>query len=86
MIEPSKVIHVRNVGHEISESDLLQLVHPFGVVTKLVMLRAKDQPLLQMQDMASAINATGFRYLVPNGPKCTGFLYRCFICMLLEPF
>ncbi|KAL6007192.1 hypothetical protein ACLOJK_032688 [Asimina triloba] len=57
MTEPSKVIHVRNVGHEISENDLLQLVQPFGVVTKLVMLRAKNQALLQMHDVASAINA-----------------------------
>ncbi|XP_042390781.1 polypyrimidine tract-binding protein homolog 3-like isoform X1 [Zingiber officinale] len=56
MTEPSKVIHVRNVGHEISENDLLQLVQPFGVVTKLVMLRAKNQALLQMHDVASAMN------------------------------
>ncbi|KAI3981569.1 hypothetical protein MKX01_007489 [Papaver californicum] len=54
---PSKVIHVRNVGHEISENDLLQLVQPFGTVTKLVMLRAKNQALLQMHDLPSAINA-----------------------------
>eukprot|EP00268_Persea_americana_P007880 TRINITY_DN1300_c0_g1_i2.p1 TRINITY_DN1300_c0_g1~~TRINITY_DN1300_c0_g1_i2.p1 ORF type:complete len:449 (+),score=90.26 TRINITY_DN1300_c0_g1_i2:480-1826(+) len=57
MTEPSKVIHVRNVGHEISENDLLQLVQPFGAVTKLVMLRAKNQALLQMHDVASAVNA-----------------------------
>ncbi|KAI9098537.1 hypothetical protein K1719_025162 [Acacia pycnantha] len=57
MAEPSKVIHVRNVGHEISENDLLQLFQPFGVITKLVMLRAKNQALLQMQDISSAVNA-----------------------------
>ncbi|XP_042494756.1 polypyrimidine tract-binding protein homolog 3-like isoform X1 [Macadamia integrifolia] len=57
MTEPSKVIHIRNVGHEISENDLLQLVQPFGVVAKLVMLRAKNQALLQMQDVASAVSA-----------------------------
>ncbi|KAJ0025245.1 hypothetical protein Pint_07900 [Pistacia integerrima] len=57
MAEPSKVIHVRNVGHEISENDLLQLFQPFGVITKLVMLRAKNQALLQMQDVPSAIAA-----------------------------
>ncbi|KAK3426187.1 polypyrimidine tract-binding protein homolog 3 [Eucalyptus grandis] len=60
MTEPSKVIHVRNVGHEISENDLLQLFQPFGVITKLVMLRAKNQALLQMQDIPSAINALQF--------------------------
>ncbi|XP_031287773.1 polypyrimidine tract-binding protein homolog 3 isoform X1 [Pistacia vera] len=57
MAEPSKVVHVRNVGHEISENDLLQLFQPFGVITKLVMLRAKNQALLQMQDVPSAIAA-----------------------------
>ncbi|XP_055807597.1 polypyrimidine tract-binding protein homolog 3-like [Solanum dulcamara] len=60
MTEPSKVIHVRNVGHEISENDLLQLFQPFGVITKLVMLRAKNQALLQMQDIAAAVNAIQF--------------------------
>ncbi|XP_026659359.1 polypyrimidine tract-binding protein homolog 3-like [Phoenix dactylifera] len=56
MTEPSKVIHIRNVGHEISENDLLQLVQPFGPVNKLVMLRAKNQALLQMHDLPSAVN------------------------------
>ncbi|KAL8134463.1 polypyrimidine tract-binding protein homolog 3 [Apium graveolens] len=60
MAEPSKVIHVRNVGHEISENDLLQLFQPFGVITKLVMLRAKNQALLQMQDVTTAVNALQF--------------------------
>ncbi|KAI9083350.1 hypothetical protein K1719_034716 [Acacia pycnantha] len=60
MTEPSKVIHVRNVGHEVSENDLLALFQPFGVITKLVMLRAKNQALLQMQDIPSAINALQF--------------------------
>ncbi|XP_019243145.1 PREDICTED: polypyrimidine tract-binding protein homolog 3-like isoform X3 [Nicotiana attenuata] len=60
MTDPSKVIHVRNVGHEISENDLLQLFQPFGVITKLVMLRAKNQALLQMQDVPSAVKALQF--------------------------
>ncbi|KAH7671231.1 RNA recognition motif domain-containing protein [Dioscorea alata] len=57
MTEPSKVIHIRNVGHEITENDLLQLLQPFGVVTKIVMLRAKNQALLQMYDVSSAVTA-----------------------------
>ncbi|XP_078434359.1 polypyrimidine tract-binding protein 3 [Wolffia australiana] len=55
MSEPSKVIHIRNVGPEISETDLFHLVQPFGVVTKVVLLRAKNQALLQMHDVASAM-------------------------------
>ncbi|XP_020592985.1 polypyrimidine tract-binding protein homolog 3 [Phalaenopsis equestris] len=57
MMEASKVIHVRNVGQEISENDLLQLLQPFGAVSKLVMLRAKNQALLQMYDISAAISA-----------------------------
>ncbi|KAF1860866.1 hypothetical protein Lal_00000280 [Lupinus albus] len=60
MAEPSKVIHVRNVGQEISENDLLQLFQSFGVITKLVMLRAKNQALIQMQDVATAVSALQF--------------------------
>ncbi|KAK8480509.1 hypothetical protein V6N13_065394 [Hibiscus sabdariffa] len=60
MAEASKVIHVRNVGPEISENDLLELFQPFGGITKLVLLRAKNQALLQMQDVPSAINAVQF--------------------------
>ncbi|KAJ6399117.1 hypothetical protein OIU77_019796 [Salix suchowensis] len=42
------------------QNDLLQLFQQFGVITKLVMLRAKNQALLQMQDVPSAINALQF--------------------------
>ncbi|XP_044475252.1 polypyrimidine tract-binding protein homolog 3-like [Mangifera indica] len=70
MAEPSKVIHVRNVGHEISENDLLQLFQPFGVITKLVMLRAKNQALLQMQDVPSAMAA--LQYYINVQPSIRG--------------
>ncbi|GMY11202.1 polypyrimidine tract-binding protein homolog 3-like isoform X1 [Fagus crenata] len=60
MTDPSKVLHVRNVGYEITENDLLQLVQPFGAVTKTVMLRAKNQALIQMQDVASAVNVVQY--------------------------
>ncbi|KAE9618320.1 putative RNA recognition motif domain-containing protein [Lupinus albus] len=60
MAEPSKVIHIRNVGQEISEDDLLQLFQSFGVITKLVMLRAKNQALIQMQDVDTAASALQF--------------------------
>ncbi|XP_047095091.1 polypyrimidine tract-binding protein homolog 3-like isoform X2 [Lolium rigidum] len=57
MAEASKVIHIRNVGQEIAEADLLQLMQPFGTVSKVVMLRAKNQALLQMQDIHSSVSA-----------------------------
>ncbi|XP_020522028.1 polypyrimidine tract-binding protein homolog 3 isoform X2 [Amborella trichopoda] len=70
MVEPSKVIHIRNVGHEISEHDLHQLVQPFGAVMKVVMLRAKNQALLQMHDVASAVNA--LQYYTTVQPSIRG--------------
>ncbi|KAI5058943.1 hypothetical protein GOP47_0025262 [Adiantum capillus-veneris] len=57
MAEPSRVLHLRNVGAEITEEDLAQLVRPFGKITNLVMVRTKNQALLQMQDITSSINA-----------------------------
>jgi polypyrimidine tract-binding protein 2 len=56
MAEPSEVLHIRNVGPEITEHDLLQLAQAFGVPQKIVMLRTKNQALLQMQDTAFAIS------------------------------
>ncbi|KAK8654405.1 hypothetical protein V6N13_128373 [Hibiscus sabdariffa] len=50
-------------------NDLLRLFQPFGVITKLVMLRAKNQALLQMQDVPSTINAMQFNTNVP-GEEC----------------
>ncbi|KAK7259441.1 hypothetical protein RIF29_25048 [Crotalaria pallida] len=40
--------------------DLLDLFQPYGVISKLVMLRAKNQALIQMQDVASAVSAIQF--------------------------
>lgn len=60
MAEPCKVLHFRNVVAEISEEDLKQLVRPFGKTVRLVMLRAKNQALVQMQDLASARSVVEF--------------------------
>ncbi|XP_024395158.1 polypyrimidine tract-binding protein homolog 3 isoform X2 [Physcomitrium patens] len=70
MTEPSKVLHIRNVGPEVAESDLLQLAQSFGVVQKVVMLRAKNQALLQMQDVPSAINV--MQYYTTVQPSVRG--------------
>eukprot|EP00270_Netrium_digitus_P008877 TRINITY_DN2682_c0_g2_i3.p1 TRINITY_DN2682_c0_g2~~TRINITY_DN2682_c0_g2_i3.p1 ORF type:complete len:436 (+),score=102.16 TRINITY_DN2682_c0_g2_i3:62-1309(+) len=56
MAEPSKVVHVRNVGPEISEADVSALASSFGTVQKIVMIRSKNQALVQMQDVTAAIS------------------------------
>ncbi|CAK9861219.1 unnamed protein product [Sphagnum jensenii] len=70
MTEPSKVLHIRNVGPEVTEHDLLQLAQAFGVPQKVVMLRAKNQALLQMQDVASAISV--MQYYTTVQPSVRG--------------
>ncbi|KAJ4460339.1 putative Polypyrimidine tract-binding protein 3 [Paratrimastix pyriformis] len=51
---PSRVLHLRNVTTDISQNDILTLAVPFGTVQHVVLLRAKNQCLLQFQDVASA--------------------------------
>jgi polypyrimidine tract-binding protein 2 len=53
---PSRVIHFRNVGPDISQHDLLMLASSFGVVEQILMLKSKNQALLQFQDLQSSIN------------------------------
>lgn len=60
MAEPSKVIHVRNVPSDATEMDVQQIAQNFGPVTKVVLMRAKNQALLEMQDVPSAINMIQF--------------------------
>lgn len=39
----SKVIHVRSVGQDVTEEDVHQFAQEFGTVTKVVLLRPKNQ-------------------------------------------
>jgi len=51
---PSRVLHFRNVSSDITQNDILTVAVPYGVVQHVLMLRAKNQCLLQFQDIASA--------------------------------
>jgi polypyrimidine tract-binding protein 2 len=53
---PSKVIHFRNVTPDITQNDLLLLASPFGAVEQVVMMRSRNQALMQMKEVSSAIN------------------------------
>lgn len=46
---------MRNVGPEVTQTDLLQICQPFGVVSQLILLRSKNQALLQFHDLANAV-------------------------------
>jgi hypothetical protein len=57
---PSKVIHFRNVTNEITQEDIMELATPFGQVEKIVMMRTKNQCLLEFKDLANAIMMSNF--------------------------
>jgi hypothetical protein len=52
--KPSRVLHFRNVAIDISQSDIISLVKPFGNVIQLLILRLKNQALLQFESIEQA--------------------------------
>lgn len=40
---PSRVLHIRKLPSDITESDVISLGLPFGDVTNLLLLKAKNQ-------------------------------------------
>lgn len=40
---PSRVIHIRKLPNDISEAEVISLGLPFGDITNLLMLKAKNQ-------------------------------------------
>jgi hypothetical protein len=54
--EKSKVIHVRSVGQDVTEDDLNQFAQEFGTVTKVVLLRLKNQvSILSCEPQVTAV-------------------------------
>lgn len=42
-VVPSRVIHIRKLPNDISEAEVISLGLPFGDITNLLMLKAKNQ-------------------------------------------
>ena len=42
---PSRVVHLRSLPNEVSETDVVQLGMPFGKMTNLLLMRQKSQVL-----------------------------------------
>lgn len=53
---PSRVIHFRNVGPDVTQNDLQMLATGLGAIEQVLMLKSKNQALLQFADLASAIS------------------------------
>ena len=53
-LQPSRVIHVRGLPLDVSEQELMALCAPFGRVTQLVLLRNKQQALIEIESIPAA--------------------------------
>ncbi|XP_008283568.1 polypyrimidine tract-binding protein 1-like isoform X2 [Stegastes partitus] len=51
---PSRVIHIRKLPNDITETEVISLGLPFGDVTNLLMLKAKNQAFLEMNSEEAA--------------------------------
>ncbi|KAM8888338.1 polypyrimidine tract-binding protein 1b isoform X1 [Synchiropus splendidus] len=57
---PSRVIHLRKLPNDVTETDVIGLGLPFGDVTNLLMLKAKSQAFLEMNSEEAAQNMVGY--------------------------
>jgi hypothetical protein len=53
-VPPSKVVHIRGLPFDVSDQEIVQLCLSFGRVVQMVVLRQKQQALVEMQDVTSA--------------------------------
>ena len=51
---PSKVLHLRNLPESVRENEVAGLALPFGRVANILLLRQKNQALVEMDDIATA--------------------------------
>uniref|UniRef100_A0A131YX17 Polypyrimidine tract-binding protein 2 n=2 Tax=Rhipicephalus TaxID=426455 RepID=A0A131YX17_RHIAP len=53
--KPSRVVHIRNIPNDASDTDIVHLGVPFGKVTNVLQLKGKNQAFLEMADEGSAV-------------------------------
>ncbi|CAL8108587.1 unnamed protein product [Orchesella dallaii] len=53
--KPSKVVHIRNIPSDVSETEIVHLGIPFGRVSNVLVLKGKNQAFLELADESAAI-------------------------------
>ncbi|KAF6023628.1 hypothetical protein EB796_018067 [Bugula neritina] len=53
-VNPSKVVHVRNLPHDTSETEVMHLAEKHGNVTNLILMRNKRQAFVEMLEVSQA--------------------------------
>uniref|UniRef100_A0A8D3BZR4 Polypyrimidine tract-binding protein 1 n=1 Tax=Scophthalmus maximus TaxID=52904 RepID=A0A8D3BZR4_SCOMX len=59
-VVPSRVLHIRRLPNDITEGEVISLGLPFGDITNLLMLKAKNQAFLEMGSEDVAQNMVGY--------------------------
>ena len=59
-VQVSKVLHIRNLPDAVTENDLIFFGRAFGMVTNVLLLRAKNQAFLEMGDSTTAANMLAY--------------------------
>lgn len=54
--EPSRVVHLRNIPQQLSESEIIYLGLSFGNITNVLFLRSKNQAFLEFENISDAPN------------------------------
>lgn len=57
---PSRVLHVRKIPSDISETEVISLGLPFGKVTNLLMLKGKSQAFIEMASEEAAVTMVNY--------------------------
>jgi len=54
--DPSRVVHLRNIPHQLSEQEIVYLGLYFGNIVNVLFLRAKNQAFLEFESLSDAQN------------------------------
>lgn len=57
---PSRVVHIRSLPNDSSETDVIQLGMPFGKMSNILLLKQKSQAFLEFEDQACAMNMVSY--------------------------
>ncbi|XP_014671651.1 PREDICTED: polypyrimidine tract-binding protein 1-like [Priapulus caudatus] len=58
--KPSRVVHIRNIPNEATETEIINLGVPFGRVTNVLVLRGKSQAFIEMGDETASATMVNY--------------------------
>ena len=64
-VQPSKVIHLRNLPENVTDKEVMMLGLPFGRVVNILLLRSKSQAFIEMSDASNAASMLAYYATVP---------------------